>query len=259
MDEVTQIPLPFGDRGPETPVAGGQAPGPPVDASAPAAPQASIAYVFVRSPRARKYILRVRPDGVVRVTIPLRGSKREALQVVERHRSWIERQWRQRVSTRLAHEHWSHGTPILFRGREVTLSVRPGLVGATVDFADQAVRVPGGGSVRKAVERQLRTLAEHELEPRLREFAGRLGLAVERVIVRDQRTRWGSCSRQGNISLNWRLVQMPPFVSDYILMHELVHLRHANHSRGFWREVARVYPDFREAEAWLRKTGESLW
>jgi hypothetical protein len=256
---MTQIRLPFSDRASETPVAEGRAPGPPVAAPAPAEPRSSIAYVFVRSPRARKYILRVRPDGVVRVTIPPRGSKREALQVVERHRSWIERQWRQRVSARLAHEHWSHGTPILFRGQEVTLAVRPALAGATVGFADQAVHVPGGGSVRKAVERQLRSLAERELEPRLREFAGRLGLAVERVTVRDQRTRWGSCSRQGNISLNWRLVQMPPFVSDYILMHELVHLRHANHSRGFWREVGRVCPDFREAEAWLRKTGESLW
>ncbi len=267
MDEVRQIPLPFGGREPGAPAAGARAtPDAPDRAAAPRPapttgppPDASIAYVFVRSPRARKYILRVRPDGVVRVTIPPRGSRREALEVVERHRSWIERQWRQRVTMRLAHETWAHGTPILFRGEDVTLSVRPALPGSTVGFADQAVHVPGGGSIRKAVERHLRAIAERELEPRLRQFAEQFGLAVQRVTVRDQRTRWGSCSRQGSISLNWRLVQMPPVVSDYILVHELMHLRHANHSRRYWREVATVCPGFREAEAWLRRSGESLW
>jgi predicted metal-dependent hydrolase len=214
--------------------------------------------VLVRSRRARRYILRLRPDGVLRVTIPPRGSRREALDMIERHRPWIERQWRQRVS-----EHhtdlWQDGTRILYRGIEVSLSVRQDGEGVRVAFGDQALTVPSCHRIRDGVEAHLRDLAQSELEPRLRSLAASHGLAVRQVTVRDQRTRWGSCSRRGSISLNWRLVQMPPFVSDYILLHELMHLRQANHSRRFWREVEAVCPGYREAETWLRRRGRTLW
>jgi predicted metal-dependent hydrolase len=219
-------------------------------------PRSPVAYLMVRSPRARRYVLRLRPDGVVRVTIPARGSRREALEVIERHRPWIERQWRERMAERGP---WSDGTRILFRGAEVALTVAEGPGGVHVRFADQDVTPVAGRGVRHAVEGHLRALAERELEPRLRAFAAAHRLEVRGVSVRDQRTRWGSCSRNGSISLNWRLVQMPPAVSDYILLHELMHLRQANHSLRFWREVASVYPDYREAEAWLRRRGRSLW
>jgi predicted metal-dependent hydrolase len=78
---------------------------------------------------------------------------------------------------------------------------------------------------------------------------------VKRVTVRAQRTRWGSCSRRGTVSLNWRLVQTPDFVRDYIILHELAHLRHMNHSARFWREVERLCPEYRTAEHWLKKQG----
>jgi predicted metal-dependent hydrolase len=224
-----------------------------------AGPDSPIAYVLVRSPRARRYILRLRPDGIVRVTIPPRGSRREAIEVVERHRPWIERQWRQRMAERRAHEVWQDGTRILFRGREVALAVSVARQGWRVAFADQSLHVPSSGRIRDGVEQRLRLLAEQELEPRLRRFAAQHGLAVKQVTVRNQRTRWGSCSRGGCISLNWRLVQMPPAVADYILLHELMHLRQANHSRRFWREVEAVCPGYRDAEAWLRRSGRSLW
>ena len=84
------------------------------------------------------------------------------------------------------------------------------------------------------------------------EFAGRHNLQVNRVSVRNQRTRWGSCSRRGQISLNWRLVQTPVSVRDYIVLHELAHLKEMNHSRRFWAEVARLCPEFAQAERWLK-------
>jgi len=71
--------------------------------------------------------------------------------------------------------------------------------------------------------------------------------------VRNQRTRWGSCSRRGVISLNWRLIQLPAFVSDYVVLHELMHRRQLNHSDKFWREVEQVCPDYRSAERWLKQ------
>jgi predicted metal-dependent hydrolase len=101
----------------------------------------------------------------------------------------------------------------------------------------------------------LRRLAAKLLPARLHELAEGLGRPVTGVSVRSQRTRWGSCSPSGRISLNWRLVQMPDAVRDYVLMHELTHLVHLNHSKRFWRELARVCPWHREARAWLRANG----
>jgi predicted metal-dependent hydrolase len=103
-----------------------------------------------------------------------------------------------------------------------------------------------------AVERQLRQQAARDLPARLRDLAAQHGYAVGPVTVRAQRSRWGSCSPTGRISLNWRLVQLPPSVSDYVMLHELAHLTHLNHSARFWKEVERICPWHREARAWLR-------
>jgi predicted metal-dependent hydrolase len=89
-------------------------------------------------------------------------------------------------------------------------------------------------------------------------WAARLGLTVAQVSVRDQRTRWGSCGRNGRICLNWRLVLMPDWVRDYVIVHELMHLRRMDHSPRFWRLVAEAYPRWREARAWLRTNGAGL-
>jgi predicted metal-dependent hydrolase len=80
---------------------------------------------------------------------------------------------------------------------------------------------------------------------------------VRGVTVRSQRTRWGSCSPSGRISLNWRLVQMPESVRDYVLLHELTHLLHLNHSKRFWRELERVCPWHRDARGWLKANGRA--
>jgi hypothetical protein len=95
--------------------------------------------------------------------------------------------------------------------------------------------------------------------PRLQALASEHSLTVDRVTIRNQRSRWGSCSRRGVIALNFRLVQMPPAVCDYVLLHELMHLRQQNHSRRYWRLVAAVCPDYREAERWLRVEGKALF
>jgi hypothetical protein len=96
------------------------------------------------------------------------------------------------------------------------------------------------------------------LPPRLLELAAQQGLAVARVSVRNQRSRWGSCGRDGHISLNWRLVQMPEWVRDYVLVHELMHLRKMDHSPAYWNYVAAACPEYKAARAWLRSNGPSL-
>jgi len=173
----------------------------------------SIRIHFVRMRRARRYVMRVRPDGDLRVTIPRGGSKAEALRFAERHRAWAERQRARVLETR-----------------------RPA-----------------------AVDRELRMKAAEELPPQLLALAAGHGLAVHRVTIRNQRSRWGSCSPRGHITLNFRLMLMPPDVREYILIHELMHLKQPNHSIRFWRLVEVACPGFRDAERWLKKNGPSLF
>jgi predicted metal-dependent hydrolase len=105
---------------------------------------------------------------------------------------------------------------------------------------------------------RLRAQARVELPVRLRELAESHGVCVTRVSIRNQRTRWGSCGRDGHVCLNWRLVAMPDWVRDYVMIHELMHLKRLDHSPAYWRLVAAAYPRYREARQWLRAHGAEL-
>jgi hypothetical protein len=106
--------------------------------------------------------------------------------------------------------------------------------------------------------RRLRAQAAEQLPGRLLELANVHGLQVSRVSIRNQRTRWGSCGRDGHICLNWRLVAMPDWVRDYVIIHELMHLKRLDHSPAYWRLVAAACPRFRAARQWLRTHGPEL-
>ena len=168
---------------------------------------------YFRHPRARRYVVRVRSDGTVRVTIPRWGSKREAVAFAEQQRPWIEKQIaRLEIERRQPRE-------------ELT----------------------------DAARRELRAQAKRELPVRLLELAAEFGLHVSRVSVRNQQSRWGSCSPSGHICLNWRLVTMPGWIRDYVMVHELMHLKRLDHSPKFWRLVAAGCPEYQKARIWLRK------
>jgi predicted metal-dependent hydrolase len=167
---------------------------------------------FVRHRRARRYLLRVEPNGRLRVTIPRGGSKREAEAFALRNVGWV---------------------------------------------AEQRARLTKSATVTD--ETGLRAQAQHELPARIRELAAEHGVTgLARVSIRNQRTRWGSCGHGGHITLNWRLLLMPPSVRDYVLIHELMHLRRLDHSPAYWRLVAEACPWYTEARAWLRVNGRTL-
>jgi predicted metal-dependent hydrolase len=214
---------------------------------------------FVRVRSARRYILRVRPDGSLRVTLPRWGTRAEALRFVETERAWIARQ-RHKLREQAPRE-WHEGSAILFRGVPVPIRLEKHGDRWTAAYGDRRVILDEAAcaDLRSAIELDLRRAATEYLLPRLAELATELDLTYTRALVRNQRSRWGSCSRQGTISLNFRLVQLPPEVCDYILIHELMHLRQQNHSRRFWRLVEKACPGFREAERWLRKHGKALF
>jgi len=214
---------------------------------------------LLRHRRARRYVLRLRPDGSARVTIPRRGSFVEARRFAGDHVAWLERQLLRQATRPVEQRTWSPGTSILFRGEPVRLELGGEGQAKLVRFAQEIIRVAAGEiDLRPAVERHLRWLAARELPARVWELAAQHQLPVRRVTIRNQRSRWGSCSRRGTISLNWRLVQAPLFVRDYLVLHELAHLREMNHSTRFWREVARLCPNFAEAERWLKEHADLL-
>ena len=209
---------------------------------------------LVRHRRARRYILRLLPDGSARVTIPRGGSVVEARRFAGKHAAWLERQLLRQAAQPAVSRQWVPGTNILFRGEPVRLEIGGDGDTKLVRFAEEVVRVRAVETdLRPAVERHLRRLAARELPARVLELSARHQLTVRRITIRSQRSRWGSCSRRGTISLNWRLVQAPVFVRDYLVLHELAHLREMNHSPRFWREVARLCPNFAEAERWLKE------
>lgn len=156
--------------------------------------------------------MRVKADGGVRVTIPNRGSRKQAEVFLATQGEWVERQ-RQRLQA---------------VEREAPPRFSPEEAGA------------------------LRARARKELPARLLALAAAFDLTVRRISIRNQRWRWGSCSPSGHISLNWRLVTMPDSVRDYVLIHELMHLKQMNHSPKFWRLVAAACPDYQAARQWLR-------
>jgi predicted metal-dependent hydrolase len=105
----------------------------------------------------------------------------------------------------------------------------------------------------------LRARAREELPRQLLELAAAHDVTLHRVSVRNQRSRWGSCSRRGSITLNWRLVLVPDYVREYVMLHELMHRRELNHSPRFWRLVAAVCPRLVDARRWLRQQGSRLF
>jgi hypothetical protein len=108
-------------------------------------------------------------------------------------------------------------------------------------------------------EPALRARARVELPAALRALALAYGIRVARVSIRNQRSRWGACSAKGVVTLNWRLLLVPAFVREYVMLHELMHRRELNHSRKFWRLVAAVCPRYQEARRWLLREGQALF
>lgn len=218
-----------------------------------------IPLAVIRNHRARRYLLRLRPDGSVQLTIPRRGSVIKGRRFAERNAEWLGRQLERLSAHPVKPKQWLVGTEILFRGETVKIEAGVNGESSMIRFGSEAVKVTDHeADLRPAIERHLWRLALKELPPRVLEYATLHQLPVRRISVRNQRSRWGSCSRRGTISLNWRLIQTPAFVRDYILIHEIMHLREMNHSSRFWREVERACPDYETAERWLKQHSSLL-
>ncbi len=222
-----------------------------------------LVVIYARHPRAKRYRLLFRRDGTARCTVPRRGTLAEAKRFVAENDVWLTERLRKHLGSARAPRPLRPGGTVLVGGEEAELRVETG-----GGEAPAVARLPGmefpvdltAPDLRPQVDLALRKAATASLPKRTQELALAHGLEdrIRRVSVRDQRTRWGSCSRRGVISLNWRLVQVPESVRDYIILHELAHLKHMDHSARFWAEVARICPGHETSEAWLKQHGKRL-
>ena len=219
--------------------------------------------------RRRSVGIVVRDDGSVEVRAPLRAPLREIDAALVRHHDWIvERQRVHRERLRRRRERrFDDGDAVPFLGRSLRLTLReadppepPVCEGErlVVTLAPGLAVAERRAAAREAVGRWLLDRACDEFHARHLELAARVGDAAESVTIKEMRSRWGSCGPRRRMSLNWRLVLAPPHVIDYVIAHELTHIRHPDHSPRFWAAVAAACPDWRAGRDWLRDRGGDL-
>ncbi len=222
----------------------------------------NIAYQIRVSARATRLRITVSSSGVT-VTLPKGVPQREAEKFLLQHSAWVQEQLKRtakqaKPSPLPADVILWHGVPTqLVRIEEPDRKSR-----ARVEEAGGRLRVylPAGSKIhtRRAAEAWMRAEARAEIEQVVIAQARRMGARPKAVSIRDQRTRWGSCSSRGNLSFNWRLVMTPPAILQYVVIHELAHLFQPNHSKDFWVVVAGYFPEYKKARAWLRNNASAL-
>jgi predicted metal-dependent hydrolase len=212
-----------------------------------------ISYRVRRLARARRVKVRVDPQHGVEVLLPARAPLRAAAAAVAELTPWIERQLAElaRVRERLAQA----GTLPLLDER---LRAVPEPGRRRAHRRGGVLLVPTGDAALPAIERWYRRAARVEITRRLDAASAAIGAPYTSLTIRNQRTRWASCAHGGAMSFNWRLLLAPGSVLDYVVWHEVCHLRLADHSPAFWSLLEAHCPDWRREAAWLRENGPAL-
>jgi predicted metal-dependent hydrolase len=211
------------------------------------------------SPRRKSIGIQVTAAGNVVVTMPRGTSKANLARALEKHRAWI--------ATKVAERKAAWGRiregEAYFLGQAYRLTARPGSRGAVALDGDEIqVTLPTGGA---GLWFHLCTwYAEHAyrlIQERVSHFEGRMGLTAGPVELKEWRRRWGECHPDGKLRFNWRLIMCPSEIIDYVVVHELAHLKVPGHNPGFWGQVAAVLPDYARRRQWLNREGAPflLW
>ena len=182
----------------------------------------------VRSKR-RSYGIVVDEEGCVTVRIPLRGSMMTARKLV-----WDKQDW-------------------IFK--KVDLQKRRKQEREEQEAQSESKYTP---EQRAGLEKRYRQAAKDYIPKRVDYYASEIGVSYERIRIAEQKTRWGSCSSKGTLSFNWKLMLAPPKVLDYVVVHELCHIKEMNHSPRFWKLVEEIMPDYKEDRKWLKENGNTL-
>lgn len=222
-------------------------------------------YTIRRSPRAKTVRLRVNIDGTVCVTVPPTGRVTGYDDFVRKNADWVRRQQAKFATIRAQPRGFGvcDGS-VAYRGKPVTISTQT-VPGTTVSLRYDEERFlvyrpveATDDDVRNLLRRWFREVARTLFHERVSVLNKTTAYPWQRIRIGEQTTKWGSCSSKGTLSFNWRLLMAPPEILDYVVIHELAHLRVPNHSPDFWALVEQQCADHKEHRRWLNKNGHAL-
>lgn len=229
-----------------------------------------ISYSIRRSHRAKYVSLSIGTDGV-RVVAPFSMNDSVIISLVEKKRKWIFNKfesYRQRLMQIPAEREFVSGEKLLFMGNNYPLKVLEHKGGYTkVNLTDGQFLVDINADIpiekrREEIQGKLEQWyirrAKELITERLELFSNKIGVKVNTVRFKNQKTRWGSCSQKGNLNFNWKLVMAPTFIVDYVVVHELCHFKQMNHSPKFWLLVGNQISDYKKMRKWLKENGSKL-
>lgn len=221
----------------------------------------SFKYRVRRSASAKRRRLQVSPGGVV-VTLLKYEDDGTAVELMRNNASWVLQELRALKRRAKAFSPILSRPSVLFRGTQMLVSVdkmsRAGAPIAEIKDAKIVIHALPRASPSRTLERWLRESARRDITSVVEQRSIEMGVRPNQIFMRSQRTKWGNCSRLRNLSFNWRLIMAPPGVLDYLVVHELAHLKEMSHSPQFWLIVQQACPGFEEHRTWLRRNGHRL-
>lgn len=197
----------------------------------------------------------VQPEGTIKIVAPLRARKHDIEHFLKEKQSWIHKQLSRihqaKDALNLSDEH------VYLFGSAYNFIHKPSARKVTLNTELKTLYTPDDWNAITLEQRNktLQKLAKTYLQPRIEALSERCGLPFQKLSIRNQKGRWGSCSSKKDISLNWRIMQLPQAAGDYVLIHELCHTIHMNHSKNFWNLVEHNCPNYHISEKWLDDYG----
>jgi len=222
-----------------------------------------LSYQLKRSKRRRKTIsLQIKEDGNIVIYAPYHTPKGEIEKFLDKNQSWIFKKLSEKErSTRKAEKAFLPGETFFYLGELYPLDIQEANHKGSplkLSFGKFILDKDRIGEARNLFIKWYKKEAEENLTGRVNYYSHRLQLFPKGVKITSAKYRWGSCSRDNRLSFSWRMIMVPLSVIDYILIHELVHIKERNHSQKFWSYLESILPEYREHKLWLKKNGHSL-
>jgi predicted metal-dependent hydrolase len=220
----------------------------------------TILFQLERRPR-RTVGLKITDDGLV-VHAPKRIFEFQLHQILQQKSNWILNKLQARAENKVEKIEWVDGEHLLYLGQDIQLKLAVGAK-KKIHFEryELILHAPEGycsKAFRASILTWYKKQAVLDFKRRLEIFAAKLGVSTPPLAISNAQSRWGSCSSRGDVRLNWRLLQAPPHIINYVICHELAHLKEMNHSARFWAIVEQLYPDYKRAEKELKALSPQL-
>ena len=228
-----------------------------------------IFYTLVKS-RRKTIGIRIEKNGEVRVSAPIKLGRKHIEDVIREKAGWIIKKVDEvkKKNSNIVQREYVNGEKLLYLGKEYTLEVvERSSNRAEVRMQDDKIIVyithgllgeQRKQTIKKILEKWYRKRFSEIVNEKTEQYSVKLNVTPRKVFIKDQKTRWGSCSVKGNVNFNWRLVMAPVEIIDYVVIHELCHLKVMNHSKTFWALVESMLPSFKDNRRWLKNSGHRL-